>query len=408
MTTNKTSPNKPVTAVSTEVRKHVATVHVGGDLGLLDRKLVNVLLLNAYDELLTKKTHSIPVRIMSEMLGFDSKNTDALKKALKKITTTPVEFDLLHATGESDWDVSTLLSHAGIKSGMCTYEYSNWLSNKLANPDIYLLININVQKQFNGAYALALYENCLRFKRTGSTGWISVDVWRKLLGPEASTYDEFKHFNGEVIKKAVKEVNTVSNIIVTPEYQRANRRVTDIRFLIEENPQKSVYDDGDDAELATIRQSETYKGLRELGIADRLATLWIQQEPDRAAKAVEYVEDKRRKNQIKGNVGGYLRTVFENGTSLDVEVVPRGKIGGVVAAEGGAALGDGLAEKRAAVTAAAIKALSVDERRTLLTEFVEHGGRASSYVESTATFRNALERAAFTAWLAVKIGATIT
>lgn len=408
MTTNKTSPNKPVTAVSTEVRKHVATVHVGGDLGLLDRKLVNVLLLNAYDELLTKKTHSIPVRIMSEMLGFDSKNTDALKKALKKITTTPVEFDLLHATGESDWDVSTLLSHAGIKSGMCTYEYSNWLSNKLANPDIYLLININVQKQFNGAYALALYENCLRFKRTGSTGWISVDVWRKLLGAEASTYDEFKHFNGEVIKKAVKEVNTVSNIIVTPEYQRANRRVTDIRFLIEENPQKSVYDDGDDAELATIRQSETYKGLRELGIADRLATLWIQQEPDRAAKAVEYVEDKRRKNQIKGNVGGYLRTVFENGTSLDVEVVPRGKIGGVVAAEGGAALGDGLAEKRAAVTAAAIKALSVDERRTLLTEFVEHGGRASSYVESTATFRNALERAAFTAWLAVKIGATIT
>ena len=148
--------------------------------------------------------------------------------------------------------------------------------------------------------------------------------------------------------------------------------------------------------------------MRELGIADRLATLWIQQEPDRAAKAVEYVEDKRRKNQIKGNVGGYLRTVFENGTSLDVEVVPRGKIGGVVAAEGGAALGDGLAEKRAAVTAAAIKALSVDERRTLLTEFVEHGGRASSYVESTATFRNALERAAFTAWLAVKIGATIT
>lgn len=408
MTTNKTSQIRPITAVSTEVRKHVATVHVGGDLGLLDRKLVNVLLLNAYDELLTKKTHAIPVRIMSEMLGFDSKNTDALKKALKKITTTPVEFDLLHATGESDWDVSTLLSHAGIKNGMCTYEYSNWLSNKLANPDIYLLININVQKQFNGAYALALYENCLRFKRTGSTGWISVDVWRKLLGAEASTYDEFKHFNGEVIKKAVKEVNTVSNIIVTPEYQRANRRVTDIRFLIEENPQKSVYDDGDDAELATIRASETYMRLRELGIADRLATLWIQQEPDRAAKAAEYVEDKRRRNQIKGNVGGYLRTVFENGTSLDVDVAPQGKPDSIAGQEAGAASGDGTAEKRAAVTAAAIKALSLDERRALLAEYIEQGGKASSYIESTATFRNALERAAFTAWLAVKIGATIS
>ncbi|RQU97781.1 replication initiation protein [Burkholderia cenocepacia] len=393
------------TAISTELRKHVATVHVGGDLGLLDRKLVNVLALNAYDELLTKKTHSIPVRIMSEMLGFDSKNTDALKKALKKITTTPIEFDLLHASGESDWDVSTLLSHAGIKNGVCTYEYSSWLANKLANPDIYLLININVQKQFNGAYALALYENCLRFKRTGSTGWISVEVWRKLLGAEASTYDEFKHFNGEVIKKAVKEVNTVSNIIVNPEYKRANRRVTDIRFLIEENPQASVYDGADDSEHAIIRSSETYKRLRELGIADRLATLWIQQEPDRAAKAVDYVEDKRRRKQIKGNVGGYLRTVFEGGSSLDVDALPGSPSG--LQAPAANALVTEAAEARAAAISAAIKELSEDQRRAFVKRFVEEGGKATSYSEQTATFRNVIERTAYTSWLRGKIGSTI-
>ncbi|KVS51656.1 plasmid replication initiation protein [Burkholderia cepacia] len=393
------------TAMSTELRKHVATVHVGGDLGLLDRKLVNVLALNAYDELLTKKTHSIPVRIMSEMLGFDSKNTDALKKALKKITTTPIEFDLLHASGESDWDVSTLLSHAGIKNGVCTYEYSNWLANKLANPDIYLLININVQKQFNGAYALALYENCLRFKRTGSTGWISVEVWRKLLGAEASTYDEFKHFNGEVIKKAVKEVNTVSNIIVTPEYRRANRRVTDIRFLIEENPQASVYDGSDDSEHAAIRSSETYRRLRDLGIADRLATLWIQQEPDRAAKAVDYVEDKRRRNQIKGNVGGYLRTVFEGGSSLDVDSVPLGSK--TAQPSVGDRERETEAEQRAAAISAAIKALTTEERHAYVMQFIADGGKATSYSEANATFRNVLERTAYTSWLRGKIGATL-
>lgn len=64
---------------SSELRKHVGTVHVGGDLGLLGRKLSNVLLLNAYDNLLKKSVHEIPVGIMSEMLGFDSKNTSALK-----------------------------------------------------------------------------------------------------------------------------------------------------------------------------------------------------------------------------------------------------------------------------------------------------------------------------------------
>lgn len=401
----KASSTTGTNAISTELRKHVATVHVGGNLGLLDRKLVNVLALNAYDELLTKKTHTIPVRIMSEMLGFDSKNTDALKRALKKITTTPIEFDLLHASGESDWDVSTLLSHAGIKNGLCTYEYSSWLANKLANPDIYLLININVQKQFNGAYALALYENCLRFKRTGSTGWISVELWRKLLGAEATTYDDFKHFNGEVIKKAVKEVNTVSNIIVSPEYRRANRRVTDIRFLIEENPQASVYDGNDDSEHAAIRSSETYRRLRDLGIADRLATLWIQQEPDRAAKAVDYVEDKRRRNQIKGNAAGYLRTVFEGGSSLDVDLVPpAGKAGRPPVADKER---DTAAEERAATISAAIRALTTEERHAYVTQYVADGGKATSYSESNATFRNALERTAYTSWLRAKIGATL-
>ena len=85
------------------------------------------------------------------MLGFDSKNTDALKKALLKIMSTPISFDLLHEGGKSEWAASPLLSHAGIRNGVCSYEYSDWLARKLANPDIYTLININVQRQFSGA-----------------------------------------------------------------------------------------------------------------------------------------------------------------------------------------------------------------------------------------------------------------
>lgn len=144
------------------------------------------------------------------MLGFDSKNHDALKRALLKVMSTPISFDPLHDGGKTDWEASPLIAYASIKSGTCAYEYSDWLAEKLANPDIYTLININLQRQFSGGYALALYENCLRFKRTGSTGWISVETWRRLLGADASMYDEFKHFSSEVIKKAVKEINQVS------------------------------------------------------------------------------------------------------------------------------------------------------------------------------------------------------
>lgn len=390
---------------SSELRKHVGTVHVGGDLGLLGRKLSNVLLLNAYDNLLKKSVHEIPVGIMSEMLGFDSKNTSALKEALKKISTTPIEFDILHAAGDEEWGVTTLLSSANIRNGIVTYEYSSALANKLANPEIYLLININVQKQFSGAYALALYENCLRFKRTGSTGWISVDIWRKLLGAEASTYDEFKHFNSEVIKKAVKEVNTVSNILITPEYERQNRRVAKIRFLVEDNPQRSMYDESDSEEQAAIRDSETYRRLVKLGISGRLAVDWIQHDPDRATKTAQYVEQQIRNKKIKKNAGGYARTVFEGGGDIEtVEVIEESarRAQKAVIDEAEAA-----ADARSKLIATAIRGLSSDERSEFVRQYAASGGAVGSYVEAEGVFKNVLEKTAFTAWLAGKIGETL-
>ena len=57
-------------------------------------------------------------------------------------------------------------------------------------------------------HALALYENCYRFVRTGSTGWWPLDLFRRLMGVDDSVYYEtFKHLNAKIIKPAVAEVN---------------------------------------------------------------------------------------------------------------------------------------------------------------------------------------------------------
>ncbi|TFE36986.1 RepB family plasmid replication initiator protein [Paraburkholderia dipogonis] len=395
-------PNlKPLNMPPNELKKHVATVHVSGELSLLERKIVNVLLLNAYDELLTKKRHTLPVGILCTMLGFDSKNHDALKRALLKVMSTPISFDLLQDGGKTDWEASPLIAYASIKSGTCAYEYSDWLAEKLANPDIYTLININVQRQFSGGYALALYENCLRFKRTGSTGWISVETWRRLLGADASMYDEFKHFSSEVIKKAVKEINQVSNIIVTPEYKREARRVVQIRFLVEENPQRSMLDNEEDEGQKAIRNSDAFKRLTKLGVGDRLAISWIQQEPDRALQTAIYVEDRAKRKQIRGNAGGYARTVFEKGARIELapkipEITPDSSVKDEEQAS---------ADERARRTSDKIKALSLSEKQRFAAEYMAQGGKGNTYQPEIGTFKNALERTAYTSWLRTKIAA---
>ena len=241
-----------------------------------------------------------------------------------------------------------------------------------------------------------------------STGWIPVETWRRLLGADASMYDEFKHFSSEVIKKAVKEVNLVSNILVTPEYKREARRVAEIRFLVAENPQKSVYDGGDEDDQDKIRR-RTLRRLTALGIGDRLAISWIQQEPARALQTAIYVEEKARKNQISGSPGGYARSIFENGNNLEVSPQERlqeeascGQVRGRKKKTVEAA-----ADARARETTAAIKALPIAERRKLAAKYLADGGKGMSYQTETGTFKDVLERTAYTAWLRATISTRI-
>jgi len=396
-------------ATPQELRKNVSAIHVSGELSLLERKLVNVLLLNAFDKLLTERKHTIPVGILSKMLGRDdSNNVENLKRALTNIMKTVITFDLLSDSKKAAWVAAPPLSFAGISEGVCTYEYSDWLSERLANPDIYAIINVNVQRQFTGAYALALYENCVRFRRVGSTGWLSVALWRRLLGADADLYNEFKWFSAKVIKPAVSEVNQVSNIIITPEYRREGRYVKDIRFLVADNPQRSVLDAADDTDA--IRESESFKRLVNLGIGERLAITWIQQEPERALQVAIYTEERARRNQITGSTGGYARTIFENGTSLEVSPIERAREELKVATTENAKAqqaAEKVAEARASATTAAIKALTIEQRRELAAEFIASNATVKSYRPETATFKDVVERTVFTSWLRTTIAAQL-
>lgn len=270
------------------VKKHVAAIHVSGKLTLLQRKLSNVLLLNAYDTLIDQQTHLIDARTLCMMIGYNSNDMDTLKQSLRGLAETVAEWDMLDDKGQQEWGVSSLLSYAKLKAGVCEYAYSPALAAKLNDPKVFALINLNIQRRFTSGHALALYENCYRFVRTKSTGWWSLDLFRRLMGVDDSPYyQSYKHLNAKIIKPSVAEVNKTSNIVVTPEVRKRGREVVEIRFHIAENPQLAILD-LDDGE--GLRNTPVYAKLRALGVSDRLARQWVSEHgAEHVSEKLDYV-----------------------------------------------------------------------------------------------------------------------
>ena len=292
------------------LKKHVAAIHIGAKLSLLQRKLVNALLYNAYDGLLTAQEHHISASVLCEMIGFDSKNIGYLKGALKGLMETVVEFDVLEEDGKRSWEAMVLLPYARIKDGTCTYRYERALAEKLYHPDVYSKINLSVLREMNSSHALVLYENCYRFEGIGHTAWWDIEVFRKLMAVDTmSSYKPFKALNRNVIQPAMKEVNKLSNIQVEMETRMKGRTVTGLRFIISPNAQLSLV--GMDSE-DEITDRRTYKALMAEGISKTLARAWVLEYDE------EYIFDKldlagneAAKGKIKSSKAGFLKAAVE-------------------------------------------------------------------------------------------------
>ena len=365
------------------VKKNVAAIHVSGKLTLLQRKLSNVLLLNAYDTLVTRNKHQIDAQTLCMMVGYNSNDMATLKQSLRSLAETTAEWDMLDSNGRQEWGVSALLSYAKLSGGVCEYAYSPALAEKLHDPKVFALINLNIQRRFTSGHALALYENCYRFVRTGSTGWWPIELFRRLMGVEGSAYYEsFKHLNAKIIKPAVAEVNKTSNILITPELHKMGRQVSDVRFLIKENPQLAMLDI-DDGEA--LRQGPVYGHLMELGVSDRLARQWITEHGE------AYVSEKISYLKGRGPVDspvGYLRAALRNDykAAPSPEPTPKAKEAAVQRQKRNLAV-DNVEAKRATV---------IEEERKARAAIM---ARVGEIVDSRSPTQRDADRRLFLAWL---------
>lgn len=412
------APVEKLSAVEQRLKKSVGAIHSSGNLTLVQRKLANVLLYSAYDNLLSKRTHTIPVPIMCAMLGWESSNRiDHLKEALAALQETRIEFNL-REDGHEVWESMTMLSYAHIKNGVCTYRYDEALAERLYDPAMFALINLKVQRQLDTAYALNLYENLYRFRNTntGSTGEWSLAFFREIIGATANYYDDYRELNRKIIKPSLQKINRDTDIQARMEPVKKSRHVVGLKFFVQEKteeekarmpntlPGTSLKEEIDT--FAAVRATEAFQALLKHGITERLAFAWIREKGEQVVlDLVAYTEERDANKQIKTNTGAYMKGLIQAGAELGKSAYQTQKEAAIDskekqgrAEEKKAQLKDLEEKYRKHLHLSALKALTIEERNAHAEAWFntpKGAGREPGYDSKTGQFLDRVDSVNF-------------
>lgn len=239
---------------SSELKKHVGAIHSLNRLSLVERKIANALLYNAYDNLLTQSKHQIHISQLCQLIGYDSNDYKTIRKALISLISTVIEWNLIGKdTEDNEWVASAMISDASIKGSVCTYSYGERMRELLYHPELYGRVNMQVQARFESGYGLALYENCIRYQNINQTPRFELALFRKLMGVEDGKYPIFRDFKRRVVDIAVNEVNRHAPINIEAKFNRVGQKVESIQFIInkaEESPDENNEPDSVEKTLA--------------------------------------------------------------------------------------------------------------------------------------------------------------
>lgn len=289
------------------VKKHVAAIHCSNKLSLLERRASNALLFHAMPSLKKTLSHKIRIAELKSLLGFNSRNHAQLKRAIIRLTEVTVRWNLCgdKIDGESDeWFSASLLASIHHKDGYVFYEYSGLVQSMLVDPCMYGKINLTVQSKFRSGYALALYENCSRYRGLGQTRSFELDLFRELLGVGHNTYKKFSELRKRVLLPAVREINTKADISIEPLVVRSGRKVVAIKFTITDSA----------SEVGIDKKDVHYQASSVLGISNtEIAKITRRFGKDRVSSAIQQLKQSQQyKSGSVSNIGAYLRAILKN------------------------------------------------------------------------------------------------
>ena len=291
-------------------RKAVQVVHSKpkSPLSLLQRKLGNAWLKNAIENVPDGEGWwTLGIKALSTSVGFDSNNRQYLKESAEALMRIIFEWDVIAPTSKRvPWKASVLFPEVEIGSDIIRYQISSQMRDRMTNPDIYALIDMNIVRKFRRASSLAIWEFCIRFEKVGRTAPVPWEKFRDMVLGESGdnkTYGEYKFFKSKVLNPAIIEINTASNHRISLLEIKLGRRIDSVQFAV-------ARDAPVDAAAADEDSIELLSELVKLGVPQSEAKRLVREHQHDVVKdAVEYTKHRildRKQTKIE-NPAAYFR-----------------------------------------------------------------------------------------------------
>lgn len=229
--------------------KHVNAVALmpvpgGRRITALGRRVFNVLLHRAQEAGEQDEYQARLHEIVGDA-GYNSNDTAPIRKILRELMSTTVEWQSPTHGEIETWDACNLLSGAGTtkdkRSGAVTirWRYDSKVRAQLLSPDRYARLSLEAITQLVSHPAMALYEICARY--VDNPGHLTARQhwrwWRPVLIGVVSddSKAEYRFFKRDVLHKAVAEINARTNIQVRGPIEfkeKDNRTIAEIQFEV--------------------------------------------------------------------------------------------------------------------------------------------------------------------------------
>lgn len=291
---------------------------VEGKLTLLNRKVFNVLMYHAQqlkivgqnapiDTPSAKKYFWIPLSDLARDAHYDSKDTEFLKRQLEEMQDIKLLME-----NDRQWTSERLIASVtfvnptGLKSrtGQVWFGFAfpPEVHENVMAPATYTKLSILYQGLLRSGAALALYEICRRYA-TNPSKVTSVDSYEHWYGvltgnpilADVSELPPYKYFKRDVLKPAIAEVNSLTDIEVELIEIKKGRKVASLQFRVEKTKQPQL-----DFPSPPVIDVDLLEAIMQFGLSQQDTTNVLAQFSDDKLRACIAVVHHRMKSKSAG------------------------------------------------------------------------------------------------------------